>query len=432
MTNLVVVGLEYGDEGKGKVVDYLAEAYDITVRFQGGCNAGHTVETSGRSFKFRLIPSGAIRGKKAVIGNGVVIDPSVLTAEIEQLHEAGIDFELVVSDRAHITTPFHIQLDELQEKAKGKGKVGTTKSGIGPSYASKASRTGLRAGDFCTGEAEERWKQYLQQSKRVIERAYNAELTESPDSVWTSLKSHMTTLDEYVDDSGIVLREAMKTGQRILFEGAQGTLLDIDHGTYPYVTSSNCIASAAATGSGAPPNALDRIMGVFKAYTTRVGSGPFPTELHDETADLLRNQGKEFGTVTGRPRRCGWLDLIALNYAIHLNGATHLAMSKLDVMCGIDPIKVCTKYTLDGEEIDFLPASVEEAEEVEPVYANMEGWQTSIEQFRANALSRGFEGLPDASKAYIQFIESKTDTDVALLSIGPKRKDSLLLDDEIL
>jgi len=432
MTNLVVVGLEYGDEGKGKVVDYLAEAYDITVRFQGGCNAGHTVETSGRSFKFRLIPSGAIRGKKAVIGNGVVIDPSVLTAEIEQLHEAGIDFELVVSNRAHITTPYHVQMDELQEQAKGRDKVGTTKSGIGPSYASKASRTGLRAGDFCTGEAEERWKQYLQQSKRVIERGYDAELTESPDSVWTSLKSHMTTLGEYVDDSGIVLREAMKTGQRILFEGAQGTLLDIDHGTYPYVTSSNCIASAAATSSGVPPNALDRIIGVFKAYTTRVGSGPFPTELHGETADLLRNQGKEFGTVTGRPRRCGWLDLIALNYAIHLNGATHLAMSKLDVMSGVDPIKVCTKYALDGEEIDFFPASVEQAEEVEPIYASMEGWQTSIEQFRANALSRGFEGLPDTAKAYIQFIESKTETDVALLSVGPKRKDSLILDDEIL
>lgn len=431
MTNLVVIGLEFGDEGKGKVVDYLAEAYDITVRFQGGCNAGHTVETSGKSFKFRLIPSGAIRGKKAVIGNGVVVDPSVLAAEIEELHEAGIQFDFVVSNRAHITTPYHIQLDELQETAKGKDKVGTTKSGIGPSYASKAHRTGLRAGDFCSGDAEERWNQYLHQSKRMIEQAYAAELTESPDSVWSSLKSHMGTLEEYVGDSGAVLREAIRNGQRVLFEGAQGTLLDIDHGTYPYVTSSNCIAAAAATGSGVPPNALDMILGVFKAYTTRVGSGPFPTELHGDTADLLRDQGREFGTVTGRPRRCGWLDLVALNYAIRLNGATHLAMSKLDVMSGVDPINVCTKYTLDGEEIDSFPASSEQGEKVEPIYTSMEGWQTSMEQFRANALSRGFDGLPDTAKAYVRFVESKTDTDVALLSIGPKRQDTLILDERI-
>ncbi|MFO7837468.1 MAG: adenylosuccinate synthase [Candidatus Thorarchaeota archaeon] len=432
MKNQVVVGLQYGDEGKGKVVDYLANGYDITTRFQGGCNAGHTVEASGRTYKFRLIPSGAIRGKKAVIGNGVVIDPSVLVEEIEELREAGTEFELFISDRAHITTPYHIQLDELQENAKGEDKVGTTKSGIGPTYSSKASRTGLRAGDFCTGEAYNRWNHYLKQSKRVVELAHQTELKKSPDSVWEALSETMSNLTEYIVDTGAVLRDATRSGQRILFEGAQGTLLDIDHGTYPYVTSSNCTAAAAATGSGLPPTDLDRVLGVFKAYTTRVGSGPFPTELHGETVDLLRKKGNEFGTVTGRPRRCGWLDLVALNYAIGVNGATNLAMTKLDAMCGVEPVKICTKYILDGELTCCFPASVERAEELEPVYESMNGWNIAPEELRSRVFSRGLDGLPEAAKAYIQFIESETGVNIALLSVGPKRKDTLILDDKIL
>ncbi|MFW9835512.1 MAG: adenylosuccinate synthase [Candidatus Thorarchaeota archaeon] len=417
---LVVVGLQWGDEGKGKIVDVLSENFDIVVRFQGGSNAGHTVILGDETYKFRIMPTGAIRGKKVVIGNGVVIDPHVLLQEIDSLKRVGIDTDLLISDRAHLITPYHIQIDSLQETTKGDKKVGTTKRGIGPTYSDKISRIGIRLCDFIHSQNDQ-WKLLESMSVSRIERIHRSRMEKSGSSVRKTFTSAVEKLLPYVGDAGEYLETAMNSNLRVLFEGAQGALLDIDHGTYPYVTSSNCISAAASTGTGVSFYRLDSVLGICKAYLTRVGTGPFPTELKDATGDLMRARGKEFGTVTGRPRRCGWLDLVALRYAVRINGSQYIAIAKVDVLTGIDPLKVCVAYDIDGVETKIFPASAELLANAVPVYMEFEGWIGDLTKCES------FEDLPEQLKEYMSFIEKSTGSEVVLVSVGPDRTDTIML-----
>ncbi|TFG34926.1 adenylosuccinate synthase [Candidatus Thorarchaeota archaeon] len=424
MKNLVVVGLQWGDEGKGKIVDVLSENFDIVARFQGGSNAGHTVKIGTEIFKFRLMPTGAVRGKKAIIGNGVVVDPFVLIDEIESLSSAGLKIDVMISNRAHIITPYHILLDTLQEKVKGKHNVGTTKRGIGPTYSDKTSRIGIRASDIQAISKSTQWRLLEETSKHQIEALYQKEIDKETMSALAAFPQVIEKIAQYVTDTDEYLNNAIDEGKRILFEGAQGTLLDIDHGTYPFVTSSNCVSAAASTGTGVSPFHLDSVLGISKAYMTRVGTGPFPTELNDEVGHLMRNRGVEYGTVTGRPRRCGWLDLVALRYAVRMNGAKYLAITKADVLTGIDPLKVCTAYEIEGAEVKSVPASSDQYMKAIPVYEEVPGWE-SLQQ--NNKIQLEFDQLPDAMRSYFEYIEKWTKAQVALVSIGPDRKETILV-----
>jgi len=421
--NVVVVGLQWGDEGKGKIVDVLSKNFDIIVRFQGGSNAGHTVVVDDVTHKFRIMPTGAIRGKKVVIGNGVVVDPLILLQEIETLTTAGVNIDLLISDRAHLITPYQIQIDGLHEAAKGGKKVGTTKRGIGPTYADKVSRIGVRFCDFVES-GNEQWDLLESISKSSIEKVYETTIV-NPDSA--SKKSFSTIVQKllpYVGDSGEYLETEMNSGKRVLFEGAQGALLDIDHGTYPYVTSSNCVSAAASTGTGISFSHLDSVLGISKAYLTRVGTGPFPTELEDDIGEKLRERGKEFGTVTGRPRRCGWLDLVALRYAIRLNGCQYLAITKIDVLTGIDPLKVCVAYEINGTETRTFPASARVLSEAVPVYEELDGWSEDI---TVPSDSEGLKDFPEQLQNYLSLIKTATSTKIALVSIGPSRAETVII-----
>jgi adenylosuccinate synthase len=417
--SLVVVGLQWGDEGKGKIVDVLSERFDIVVRFQGGSNAGHTVVIGDVTHKFRIIPTGAVRGKSVVIGNGVVVDPKVLLQEIVSLKNAGVDVDLLISNRAHLITPYQIQIDGLREAAKGDKKVGTTKRGIGPTYSDKISRIGIRFCDFIESEGEQ-WSLLESMSKSRIEKVHDSKV--EGHALKQSFTESVEKLLPHVGDSGEYLETAMKSGKRVLFEGAQGTLLDIDHGTYPFVTSSNCVSAAASTGTGVSFSRLDSVLGICKAYLTRVGTGPFPTELDDEIGQKMRERGKEFGTVTGRPRRCGWLDLVALNYAIRINGSQYLAITKADVLTGIDPLKVCVAYEVDGTKTKTYPASAQVLSKVIPIYEELEGWS---EEIPPSSSLTGFDVLPAPLKKYIDFIEKSTGSKVAVVSVGPDRADTI-------
>lgn len=417
MQSLVVVGLQWGDEGKGKLVDYISEKYDVVARFQGGSNAGHTVIVDEETFKFRILPTGAVRGKKAVIGNGVVVDLKVLLDEIHSLETSGIHVDLLISDRAHIITPYHIQIDGLQEEEKADHQVGTTKRGIGPAYADKMERVGIRVCDLLSAEPSDQWDQLESSSSSKIEKLHRSAPYLSKDEIFRTQHNLLQHLKQYVGDSGQYLDEAIKSGQRVLFEGAQGALLDIDHGTYPFVTSSNCVSANAATGTGISFKHLDAVLGICKAYATRVGTGPFPTELVDDVGRRIQKQGREYGTVTGRPRRCGWLDLFALKYAIRINGAEHLAITKLDVLSDIQPLRVCIGYILDGTEIRRVPASSKEYEDVSPIYEELKGWS----KFTASS----YDELPGNLREYVSYIEQFTGSTAAILSIGPDRKDTL-------
>jgi adenylosuccinate synthase len=416
---LVVVGLQWGDEGKGKIVDVLSENFDIVVRFQGGSNAGHTVILGDETYKFRMMPTGAIREKKVVIGNGVVVDPQVLLQEIDSLKRAGIDADLLISDRAHLVTPYHIQIDSLQETIKGDKKVETTKRGIGPTYSDKISRIGVRLCDFIHSQNDQ-WELLESMSVSRIEKIHGGGVEKSESSVRKVFTSAVENLLPYVGNVGEYLETAMNSNLRVLFEGAQGALLDIDHGTYPYVTSSNCISAAASTGTGVSFSRLDSILGICKAYLTRVGTGPFPTELKDATGDLMRERGKEFGTVTGRPRRCGWLDLVALKYAVRINGSQYLAITKADVLTGIDPLKVCVAYDIDGVETKTFPASAEILANAIPVYMELEGWIGDLTKCKE------VEDLPDQLQKYMAFIENSTGSKVVIVSVGPDRTDTIM------
>ncbi|MHA1247844.1 MAG: adenylosuccinate synthase [Candidatus Thorarchaeota archaeon] len=423
MNNLVVVGLQWGDEGKGKIVDFVGEAYDIVARFQGGSNAGHTVVTREREYKFRIMPTGAVRGKTAVIGNGVVVDPEVLLDEISALKSLGVDVDLVLSERAHIVTPLHIQLDGLREAARRGSKIGTTKRGIGPTYADKVARVGVRICDVLSPSFERYWSHFARTMRSRIERLYETSPIDDLDRLRDRVKNSVAELKPYVSDSGDYLRQAINDGKSILFEGAQGTLLDIDHGTYPYVTSSNCIAGAAATGTGVPPSALHGVLGVTKAYTTRVGAGPFPTEVSGTVGQRIQERGGEFGTVTGRPRRCGWLDLVALEYAASVNGTDALALTKIDVLAGTPTVSVCVAYEIDGTETTRFPASTEVLSNAEAVLEEVPGWEDVDIGTRGSA-EMEIENLPGNMREYLAIIEERIGVPIVLVSVGPGRDET--------
>jgi adenylosuccinate synthase len=424
LQNLVVVGLQWGDEGKGKLVDVLSGGFDIVARFQGGSNAGHTVKVGDDIYKFRIMPTGAVRGKRVVIGNGVVLDPKVLLDEIQSLESAGVTLNLMISERTHVITPYHIEVDGLQEIAKGALKVGTTKRGIGPTYADKISRTGVRICDLIDVNETTQWHLARDSLKGRIEDLHKTTPESDPEVTIRLVKELVDSPNTEIGDTGVYLHDEIKRGKRVLFEGAQGALLDIDHGTYPFVTSSNCISAAAATGTGVSPFQIGEVLGICKAYTTRVGTGPFPTELHDAIGDQIREQGKEFGTVTGRPRRCGWLDLVALRYTVRINGAKYLAVTKLDVLNGIDKLQVCVGYRIDDEELNVVQANATRYSKVEPIYRELPGWdeipQVSI-----------LDDLPPSLQKYISLIESMTMAEVAILSVGPDRDDTVVLPGEL-
>ncbi|MCK5238809.1 MAG: adenylosuccinate synthase [Candidatus Thorarchaeota archaeon] len=422
MQNLVVIGLQWGDEGKGKLVDVLSGSFDIVTRFQGGSNAGHTVKVGDDIYKFRIIPTGAVRGKKAVIGNGVVLDPNVLLEEIKKLESAGVNVDLLISDRAHIITLYHIEIDGLQELSKGERKVGTTKRGIGPTYSDKISRSGVRICDLLETSDANQWSLAKESLIKRIESLHDSTPQSDPEETVSAIRKLIASPNCRIGDSGEFLDAEIEKGKRVIFEGAQGALLDIDHGTYPFVTSSNCVSAAAATGTGVSPFKIGNALGICKAYMTRVGAGPFPTELDDIIGERIRELGKEFGTVTGRPRRCGWLDLVALRYAVRINGVQHLAITKLDVLNGINPLKFCVAYIQDGVETTSLPANAETYSRVEPVYREVSGWDEI-----PTGQSIDYANLPQSLQEYLSIIEAFSKAKVAILSIGPDRVDTIMV-----
>lgn len=416
----VLLGLQWGDEGKGKVVDVLTPRYDVVARFQGGPNAGHTLEFEGKKYVLRSIPSGIFQhGQINIIGNGVVLDPVLFRQEAEELEKSGVDLRSIlrISKKAHLITPTHRLLDAANEKAKGGKKIGTTGKGIGPTYTDKISRNGLRLGDVYHNFNEK----YA--TLRSLHLARLATLDATPGDELAELESKWMDAIEYIKtyqivDSEHLVNTLLAEGKSVLCEGAQGTLLDIDFGSYPFVTSSNTISSGACSGLGVAPNKIGEVFGIFKAYCTRVGSGPFPTELFDETGKTIRDLGHEYGAVTGRERRCGWIDLVALRYAIMLNGVTQLIMMKSDVLDGFDEIKACVAYKIDGEETRQFPYSIEE--EIEPVYVTLPGWKTDMTRMQSE------EEFPTQFKAYIEFLERELSTPITIVSIGPDRKQTIV------
>ena len=418
----LLVGAQWGDEGKGKVVDMLGSDVDVFVRFQGGANAGHTVISDGEKTVFHLLPSGMLYpGKLCVLGNGLVIDPEQFLAETSELFNKGRDrARLAVSPHAHVVMPYHKMLDKLQEEARGKGrKIGTTGRGIGPCYVDKYSRSGLRVEDLLNPDVlRERLTYILEEKNQIFTRLYN----QNPlafDEIYEPAKKWGEALAPYVDDTRALLRKAVDEGQHVLLEGAQAALLDIDHGTYPYVTSSSTSASGAFSGTGLAPNDLTRVISVVKAYTTRVGEGPFPTEDFEEAGETLRKNGGEFGATTGRPRRCGWLDIPALKYSTELNGANVIALTKLDVLTGMGGIKVCTAYELDGEKITTWPTDTRVLSDLKPVYETLPGWDDDITNCKT------FEELPANAQAYVKYIEDNLKAPVALIGVGADRNQTI-------
>ncbi|MFL6014869.1 MAG: adenylosuccinate synthase [Gaiellaceae bacterium] len=409
MPATVIVGAQWGDEGKGKIVDLLAQDADLVFRYQGGPNAGHTIIFGGETHKIRQIPTGILSGKIAVLGAGCVVDPEVLVAELDAYGDRGT---FCLSGNAHLVMPWHVAIDQASERRLGKLQIGTTRRGIGPAYADKASRIGIRVQDLLDPKIlRQKIDVALAEKNLWLERVYEAE-TFDLDDVAARYESYAKRLRPHITDTSLLVDEALRDGKSVLFEGAQATLLDLDHGTYPFVTSSNPVASGAATGIGIGPNRLDEIVGVAKAYVTRVGAGPFPSEIAPSEQERLRDLGGEFGTVTGRERRCGWLDLVALRYAMRLNGFTSLALTKLDVLSSFDEIPVCVSYVLpDGTETPNFPAHQSDFHHCRPVFQMLEGWRQPL----------GDE-LPDAAQAYVEFIEEALDVPVRLVGTGAERE----------
>jgi len=426
MANVVVVGSQWGDEGKGKIVDWLSERADVVVRFQGGHNAGHTLVIDGTVFKLHILPSGIVRkGKLSVIGNGVVLDPWHLLNEIENLRGQGVEISpanLKVAENAPLILPLHANLDNAREEALGKAKIGTTGRGIGPAYEDKVARRAIRAGDLADSELIKSKVEKLLFHHNALLKGYGQPLCDGDELVAKLLELAPKILP-YIDTVWKTIDEQRTAGKRILFEGAQGTMLDIDHGTYPFVTSSNVVAAQAAVGSGQGPGAIDYVLGITKAYTTRVGAGPFPTELFDEVGAGLGKRGHEFGTTTGRPRRCGWFDAVLVRQAVKVNGINGIALTKLDVLDGMDELKVCTGYKLDGKVLNHLPAATVDQERVEPIYETLEGWSEST------CGARSWADLPATAVKYIRRIEELIEAPVAILSISPERDDTILVHD---
>jgi adenylosuccinate synthase len=416
----VLLGLQWGDEGKGKIVDVLTPHYDIIARFQGGPNAGHTLEFNNIKHVLHTIPSGIFHPEKInIVGNGVVVDPVIFQREIEALEKMGVDIQknLFVSRKAHLILPTHCVLDSASEADKGKKKIGSTLKGIGPTYMDKTGRNGLRVGDVERPDFENRYRNLKAKHERLLAPyAFTYDVTEK-EQMWFAGISKIRSLT--LIDSEHFINEELISGKRILAEGAQGSLLDIDFGTYPFVTSSNTVAAGACTGLGVAPNRIGEVIGIFKAYCTRVGSGPFPTELLDETGEKLRAEGHEFGATTGRPRRCGWLDLPALKYAIMINGVTELNMTKADVLSVFDEIKVCTGYRYKGEVIDFFPYDIQ-TDELTPVYDTLPGWRKDLTRLS------GEDDFPPELSAYIHYLEEALRTPITVVSVGPDRKQTII------
>ena len=426
MPNVVVVGAQWGDEGKGKIVDLLTQYADVVVRFQGGNNAGHTLVVGGEKTVLHLIPAGILHpGKTCVIGNGVVIDPEVLLLEIDRLKQKGFladDSQLVVSLDAHVIMPWHKAIDLAREKAMGEGKIGTTGRGIGPTYEDKVARRGMRIRDLLDEpRLRRKVKERVAQAREELARlGASADLDEA--ALVQRAVEQGRRIARHATDAGLWLYRAVKAGRSVLFEGAQGTLLDVDHGTYPFVTSSNTVAGNAVVGSGLGPRAVDYVLGISKAYSTRVGSGPYPTELHDETGDRLRKIGNEFGATTGRPRRTGWLDAVALRYAVRVNGLDGLALTKLDVLTGFPTVKIAVAYRLDGKVVDEMPGDAELLERAEPVYEELPGWSARVEGLRT------WDDLPPAARAYVHRVEELCGVKVVGLSVGADRGETILVE----
>ena len=425
MATSMVIGTQWGDEGKGKIVDYLAEQADVVVRSQGGNNAGHTVVVDDQSFALRLLPSGILYDDKDnIIGTGVVVDPKVLLEEIAGLEAKGKSAKsLKISDRAHLIMPYHIAMDIAEEASKGDQKIGTTKNGIGPCYADKVNRVGIRVCDLYDVETFKEKLAFNVKIKNAILSKVYGQAEVDYDTILNDYLGYAEQLKDMVADTNNEVLEAIQSGKKVLFEGAQATMLDLDHGTYPFVTSSHPIAGGASVGAGVGPNFLKGIVGVVKAYSTRVGEGPFPSELLDEVGDKLRNEGHEFGTVTGRPRRTGWLDLMVVKYAAGLNSLDYLAITRLDILDKFEELKICVGYTLNGKEVKGFPASLKTLAECQPVYETLPGWQTDISGIRK------YDELPEAARRYVERIAEVTGVPLGIVSVGPNRNQTIVLEE---
>jgi len=418
MSTVVVVGTQWGDEGKGKITDFLAESADVVARYQGGNNAGHTILIDDKKYKLSLIPSGVFyKEKTCVIGNGMVINPAALIEEINYIHENGFDTKnLVISDRAHVIMPYHMLLDALEEDRKGPNKIGTTRKGIGPCYMDKAARNGIRISDLMDAEEfEARLRQLMEEKNQVITQVYGAEALDV-EEILTQYLGYAEVLRNYVTDTSVVLNDAIDADSRVLFEGAQGVMLDIDQGTYPFVTSSNPSAGGVCIGSGVGPSKIKQVIGVAKAYTTRVGDGPFPTELNDEIGDYIRETGHEYGTVTGRARRVGWFDSVVVRHARRVSGITGLSLNSLDVLSGLKTVKICTGYKFRGEIITTYPASLKKLAECEAVYEELPGWSEDITG------AKTLEDLPENTRKYVERVSELTGIPIAIFSVGRNRE----------
>lgn len=419
MTVNIVIGTQWGDEGKGKIVDYFSKNADFVVRFQGGNNAGHTIKVGDEVYKLHVTPSGVIQGKTGVIGNGVVIDPEILLKELDELKKRGKNPKILISDRANIIMPYHKMLDGAEEKLLADQKIGTTKRGIGPCYSDKIARKGIRAGDLLD---ENSLSKKLDLVIPVKQRMLNAfEIKEKLDkkNILEKCIQYGQSFKDYITTTHIELNNAISQGKNILLEGAQGTMLDVEFGTYPYTTSSHTIAGGSTIGTGISPKHIDEIIGIVKAYTTRVGEGPMPTELFDETGKHLQDKGHEFGTTTSRPRRCGWLDLVVVKHSCMISGVTQIALTKLDVLNGLKKLKVCTKYNLNKKEINYFPADIEDVKKCKPVYEEIPGWN----DFSNDTSS--FKELPEEAQKYVKYIEDFLQTKISIVSIGPGRKETI-------
>ncbi|GAA2826499.1 adenylosuccinate synthase [Pseudolactococcus raffinolactis] len=424
MSSVVVVGTQWGDEGKGKITDFLSENAEVIARYQGGDNAGHTIVIEGTKYKLHLIPSGIFYPEKiSVIGNGVVVNPKSLVKELAYLHDAGITTDnLRISDRAHVILPYHIKLDQLQEDAKGDNKIGTTIKGIGPAYMDKAARVGIRIADLLDKEIfAERLKTNLEQKNREFTKMYEVDPI-AFDDIFEEYYDYGQQIKKYVTDTSVILNDALDAGKRVLFEGAQGVMLDIDQGTYPYVTSSNPVAGGVTIGSGVGPSKISKVVGVCKAYTSRVGDGPFPTELNDEIGHQIREVGHEYGTTTGRPRRVGWFDSVVMRHSRRVSGLTNLSLNSIDVLTGLDEVKICVAYDLDGERIDYYPASLETLQRCTPIYETLPGWSEDITGVRH------LDELPETAKNYVRRVSELVGVKISTFSVGPGRDQTNVLE----
>ncbi len=425
MANVAIIGAQWGDEGKGKIVDLFTRYADIVVRFQGGNNAGHTLVVGGKKTVLHLIPSGALHPKKlCVIGNGVVVDPEVLLGEIASLKAEGHltdDSQLRISEEAHVIMPYHKAIDLARERLRGEGMIGTTGRGIGPAYEDKVARVGIRFIDLLEEETFQEKLQRNIEEKNIYLKAILKEKTLDFNELHDSYAAYREKLKAYVTNTGLLLDREMRAGKQVLFEGAQGTLLDVDHGTYPFVTSSNTVAGGVCSGTGVGPRHIHQVVGISKAYTTRVGSGPFPTEIHGPEGETLKREGAEYGATTGRPRRCGWFDAVGVRHAVRMNGITGLALTKLDVLTGFKKIPICTAYRHGGNTLQEFSASSKVMQQAQPVYEEMEGWEAPLDG------ARQLSDLPTNAQKYVRRLEQVVDTEIVLISVGPSREQTILL-----